>query len=130
MANKMAAKKKPQGAKSPKDAAEDVKSFSGELPKKTVIVGLQKTIGKLMSDSASIRGQIGSEIKNAEADHNVHRGALREVLKMAKMDPEKRADYIRHRDSYALQLGLGVSTDLFQEDESPADKATFGGRNV
>lgn len=109
-----------RNAATPREIAEEVKEFGGELPKAADIKALAKDLATMNADMASIRGKIGSTIKNAETDQNVHRGALREVLKMHKMDPQKREDYQRHVAHYALVLGIGYQPDLFKDQ--PAAK--------
>lgn len=129
---------KPKGQRKKTDAAavndDEVQTFGGDLPKAATVKSISKELSKLGSDMASLRGQMGSAIKDAEKDHNVHRGALREALKQLKMDPEKRADYQRHVGHYVLALGIARQDDLFEADKapaaSPAEAATFGGREA
>lgn len=119
-------KKPPKGAAAPKDDDEN-EVTTGSLPSGDFVKKHLKSVSKLKSDARSIAGQIGAEVKNAEADENVHRGAFAWALKLAGMDEEKRAEHLRHFDSYRLQLGFGRQDDLFN-DPSPADAATFAGR--
>ena len=121
MAGSLSRPKKGNG-KDPAAAADEVQSFSGELPKPKVVKELSSELATLASSMASIRGQIGSSIKNAEADHNIHRGALREALKQFKMDPQKREEYQRHVQHYVTALGIGYQSDLFKDAAPAADK--------
>lgn len=98
------------------------------LPSGDIIKALADTCREIDTKMATLRGQKGSEIKEAESAHNVHRGAMRDVLKLYKMAPEARDEYLRHRESYELQLGLGRQANLF--DGSPAETATFAGRDA
>lgn len=73
----------------------------------------------LKTKARTIAGEIGAAVKAAEADKNVHRGAAAWALKLANMDDETRDEFLRHFDSYRLQLGFGRQSDLFN-DPAPA----------
>ena len=62
------------------------------------------------------------EVKSAENDHNVHRGAAALALKLYRMDSDKRDEMLRHFDSYRLQLGFGRQDDLFNDPAAIADE--------
>ncbi len=109
------------------DGEEDGAGVS-EMPSGDVVKTLALSCAELDQKMAKLRGEKGAAIKNAEADHNVHRGALREALKQYKMEPQAREEYQRHVESYVLQLGIARQANLF--DEAPAEAATFAGRDV
>ncbi len=99
----------------PRGAA-DVDEFDlGALPSGDDIKAHIASLSVLNAKSAEIRGKIGAEVKAAENDKNIHRGAASLSLKLARMDGEKRDEFLRHFDSYRLQLGMGRQDDLFND---------------
>jgi hypothetical protein len=75
-----------------------------------------KSLSALKAKVATITGEIGAEVKYAESEKNIHRGAAAFVLKLSRMDEEKRDEFLRHFDSYRLQMGMGRQADLFNDD--------------
>jgi hypothetical protein len=98
-----------------------------ELPDGDFIKSHIRSLQALKTKARSIAGEIGAAVKAAESDKNVHRGAAAFALKLANMDEETRDEFLRHFDSYRLQLGFGRQDDLFN-DPSPVETATFAGR--
>lgn len=124
-----ATKRAASNARTTADVADDVEEFGGTLPSGDAIKKHVQSINALTAKSAEVRGQIGAAVKAGESDHNIHRGAASLCMKLVRMDESKRDEFLRHFDSYRLQLGMGRQTDLFN-DESPAERATFGGRQA
>lgn len=108
---------------------EDGHADDGALPDGEFIKQHIASLSALRAEVSTITGKIGAEVKAAENDHNVHRGAAALALKLWRMDAEKRDEMLRHFDSYRLQLGFGRQDDLFN-DPTPAEAATFAGRDV
>ena len=127
----MAKLEKPQSARrKPADAADEVETFTGEVPKASVVKAVAEKYGTLKAQMDTKRGEIGALIKAAEEEKNIHRGAFRKACAYAKMDQAKFEDEWRHLTSYLLAMGKIPQGDLFKDagDESPAEKATFAGR--
>ena len=114
-------------ARAAAEVAEDVTEYGGTLPTGDAVKKHVAAINTLNSKSAEIRGLIGAAVKAGESDHNIHRGAASFMMKLARMDASKRDEFLRHFDSYRLQLGYGRQADMFN-DTSPAERATFDGR--
>lgn len=79
-----------------------------------------KSLSGLKAKVAEITGQIGAEVKRAEEAKNIHRGAAGFVLKLSRMDEEKRDEFLRHFDSYRLQMGFGRQDSLFNDPQAEA----------
>ncbi|HRE44068.1 MAG TPA: hypothetical protein PKY87_08865 [Terricaulis sp.] len=125
MAPRMTSKPKNQrGGKSAaaNDDTHDDDLDADALPTGDAIKAHLKSLSGLKAKVSEITGQIGAEVKRAESDLNIHRGAAAFVLKLHRMDEEKRDEFLRHFDSYRLQMGFGRQDDLFNDPtpESPA----------
>lgn len=81
----------------------------------------------LKSKAASIRGDIGAAVKNAEEDYGIHRGASALWIKLEGMADEQRDAFLKAFDDMRIALGRAHQTDLFAGG-SPAEAATFAGR--
>lgn len=135
MAPRMTTKPKAQRGKgkaaAAHDDADDDIGVIDALPSGDDIKAHIRSLSGLKAKVSEITGQIGAEVKRAENDLNIHRGAAAFVLKLSRMDEEKRDEFLRHFDSYRLQMGFGRQDDLFNDPQaSPAEVATFGGREV
>ncbi len=75
----------------------------------------------MKSDMDSARGEMGSLLKNAEDQHQLHRKAFKDVQKLEKMDAAKRADYLRAFNAYLKYLGLDAQPDMFDEAAKEAE---------
>jgi len=98
------------------DDFEDDALDADALPTGEDIKAHIKSLSGLKAKVSEITGQIGAEVKRAENDKNIHRGAAAFVLKLSRMDEEKRDEFLRHFDSYRLQMGMGRQSDLFNDD--------------
>lgn len=118
MAKRMNGVSKPKAGKAAAagDDFEDDGPDAGALPTGEDIKAHIASLSGLKSKVSEITGQIGAEVKRAESELNIHRGAAAFVLKLNRMDEEKRDEFLRHFDSYRLQLGLGRQADLFNDD--------------
>ncbi len=119
---------KPKGQRGGKNAAanDDTHEEDGDLdalPTGDDIKAHIKSLSGLKAKVSEITGQIGAEVKRAESDLNIHRGAASLILKLHRMDEEKRDEYLRHFDSYRLQMGMGRQSDLFNDDAPSASPA-------
>ncbi len=85
-------------------------------------------VGALKSKAASIRGEIGAAVKNAEEDHGIHRGAAALMIKLHNMNEEARNNFFKAFDDMRTALGYATQTDLF--NGTPAEAATFAGRGA
>lgn len=98
-------------------AGDDEQEFDPDaLPTGEDIKAHIKSLSGLKAKVSEITGQIGAEVKRAESDLNIHRGAAALTLKLHRMDEEKRDEFLRHFDSYRLQLGMGRQSELFNDD--------------
>lgn len=86
-------------------------------------------VGALKSKAASIRGDIGAAVKNAEEDYGIHRGASALWIKLHNMNEEARTAYLKAFDDMRTALGHATQTDLF-DAKTPAEAATFAGRGA
>lgn len=89
---------------------------AGELPDSSTVLDLLKDEGSISSKLARLRGEIGALVKNAETDHNVHRGAFKMTAKLKKMDASARAEFLRHFDHYRDAAELDEQADLFDAE--------------
>lgn len=110
--------------KSGDKAAEDQANDPGRMPTKAAVTKLGNSVGLLNQKAAKIRGEIGSLIKTAEADDNIHRGAFKAAMKERGMEPDERANYQRHLAKYRQQLGIELQGDLLKD--APREKSTGG----
>lgn len=102
----------------------DRQNDAGELPDADTLLGLMKDAGTIGGKLASLRGDIGALVKNAEEDHNIHRGAFKLVCKLERMDPTKRAEFLRHLDHYRHIADLDDQPDLLLSgDDGDAEGA-------
>lgn len=85
-------------------------------------------VGSLKSKGAAIRGQIGAAVKAAEEDYGIHRGAASLWIKLKNMNDEARVAFLKAFDDMRTALGYATQEDLFSGKNSPADRATFAGR--
>lgn len=87
------------------------------LPGSEVLAKLLKVLSEHGSTLAEVRGHIGAAIKDAEETNNVHRGVIKLIAKLEKMDDTKRAEWFRHFDHYADERGLRDQSqpDLFDD---------------
>ena len=84
---------------------------------------LKQTVAKIeaaKSDMDSARSAVGNIYSLAQKDDNIHTGALKHCLKLKKMSPNKRADYLRAVQTYIGILGLDAQGEL---DLPPAQAA-------
>lgn len=119
---KPAAKRKGKAAAAHDDFEDDALDADA-LPTGDDIKAHIKSLSGLKAKIATLTGEIGAEVKRAESDKNIHRGAAAFVLKLSRMDEETRDEFLRHLDSYRLQMGYGRQADLFNDgapDSAPA----------
>lgn len=50
---------------------------------------------KTKREMAGLAGEYGQAVKDAAEKHSLHKGAFGHVLKLTRMEPEKREDYLR-----------------------------------
>jgi uncharacterized protein (UPF0335 family) len=85
---------------------------------------LSKILAKLsaaQSELAELRGALGADIKSAEEDHGVHRGVIKLVAKLEKMDETKRAEWFAHFDHYSENRDLRNQKQPNLFDDVPAE---------
>lgn len=66
----------------------------------------------------SIAGELGERVKNAVENGHLHRGAFRLMLRLYKMDEEKRGDFMR---SIGLYMQICHEEGLFGDPEHAGD---------
>lgn len=103
------------------DTHESVSAFDDEK-----FVEHVKSIRALKTKAASIRGEIGAAVKNAEEDYGIHRGAAAMWIKIDAMEEEARNAFLKAWDDMRTALGYAHQGELF----TPAEKATFSGRGA
>ncbi|ACL58479.1 hypothetical protein [Methylobacterium nodulans] len=72
----------------------------------------------LKSDMDESRGELGALIKDAEETHGINRKAFKLALQCNRMEPDKRADFIRSFRDYCNKLGFNAQLDMFEDDET------------
>jgi hypothetical protein len=103
--------------------------MSGEterLINKKQFGALIKAADQAKTKVSSINGEIGERIKAAADNANLHPAAFKMILKLYRMDPEKRDAFLRNFDAYrdlASELNLfeeyvGDLADMAQRDEA------------
>lgn len=94
------------------DKAATVKPVDGETLGK--LIESQKTASERM---ASIRGVAANEIKQAEKEKGLHRGAFKQILALEKMTVENRNAFLASFDSMRLERGYATQGNLFGDVE-------------
>ena len=89
-------------------AKEDVAEQAA--PKKLVLSLIKKS-NETKLRMQSIAGELGQEVKDAVETKNLHAGALKLVAKLARMDSEKRDDFLR---AYHLYWKYAMEAKLFE----------------
>lgn len=87
----------------------------GELPSAEEVHKTFKDFSLLQEDQRSALGEIGSLIKTASNQNNIHPKAFKEYAKIRKMDASKRSEYLVHLFHYLGCSNLGPHPDLFQD---------------
>jgi hypothetical protein len=73
---------------------------------------LIKAADQAKTKVASVNGEIGERIKHAVDNANLHPGAFKLILKLYRMDEEKRDAFLRSFDAYRDMAG---ELNLFEE---------------
>lgn len=87
-------------------------------------------VSALKSKGAEIRGKIGAAVKNAEEDYGIHRGAAALWIKLKNMNEEARTSFLKAFDDMRTALGYASQGELFNGDNTPAERSTFAGRDL
>ena len=107
MTKKPKAGRKPRAKRDPE--AETTTTAVADNPKMISPNKLKKLLTharKAHQDGRSIAGELGSAIKTAADNDNLHKKAFASVRSADRMEPEALADYFAHRDYYEETLGL------------------------
>jgi hypothetical protein len=106
MVKKQKAERKPRAKKA---EAETTTTAVADNPKMISPNKLKKLLTharKAHQDGRSIAGELGSAIKTAADNDNLHKKAFASVQSADRMEPEALADYFAHRDFYEEVTGL------------------------
>jgi hypothetical protein len=79
---------------------------------------LIKAADQAKTKVASVNGEIGERIKHAVDNANLHPGAFKLILKLYRMDEEKRDAFLRSFDAYRDMAG---ELNLFEEHVGDID---------
>jgi hypothetical protein len=79
---------------------------------------LIKAADQAKTKVSSINGEIGERIKAAAENANLHPAAFEMILKLYRMDPEKRDGFLRSFDAYR---DLASELNLFEEHVGDID---------
>jgi hypothetical protein len=79
---------------------------------------LIKAADQAKTKVASVNGEIGERIKHAVENANLHSGAFKSILKLYRMDQEKRDTFLRAFDAYRDIAG---ELNLFEEHVGDID---------
>lgn len=97
--------------------AKNVKDEKDEtrMPTREDLFDLKRKVAKQAETLESARGEIGSLLKNADNDKNIHRGAFKLAVKLLNMTDEKRDAFLSHLDYYRDQMGIdeGRTQNMF-----------------
>jgi hypothetical protein len=88
------------------------------LINKTQFGALIKAADQAKTKVSSINGEIGERIKAAAENANLHPAAFKMILKLYRMDPEKRDAFLRSFDAYR---DLATELNLFDEHVGDID---------
>ncbi|MDJ0449221.1 hypothetical protein [Methylocystis sp. JR02] len=89
-----------------------------KLVNKKQFGALIKAADQAKTKVSSINGEIGERIKNAADNANLHPAAFKMILKLYRMDPEKRDAFLRNFDAYR---DLASELNLFEEHAGDID---------
>ena len=79
---------------------------------------LVKAADQAKTKVQSINGEIGERIKQAVENGNLHAGAFKSIVKLYRMDPEKRDGFLRAFDAYR---DMASEMNLFEEHVGDLD---------
>lgn len=98
------------------DAGGDAETVDkNRLPEADVLKEHLRTMNASKAEMDEIRGDMGAMVKNAENDHNIHRGAFKQAMKLKNMDETKRAEFLAHLDHYREVFDLDAQQDMFRD---------------
>ncbi|WP_018407907.1 hypothetical protein [Methylocystis rosea] len=93
-------------------------SETEKLVNKKQFGALIKAADQAKTKVASVNGEIGERIKHAVENGNLHAGAFKAILKLYRMDSEKRDAWLRSFDAYRDMAG---ELNLFEEHVGDLD---------
>ncbi len=107
------------------------KGQAGNATNKKQFLALLKEVDLKKDKSASVAGEIGERIKHAVENAHLNRAAFGMIMRLYRMDEEKREDFIRSFDLYreyceeAKLFGEEHTGDFFDDKETDdtGDKA-------
>ncbi len=92
------------------------------MPTAEQLQKLMQNYSAKMAQMATLRGDIGAMLKQAQHDFNVNLPAFKSQAKLMKMDETKRAEIATHEAFYAPIFGTDKQPDMFSDD-TPGVKA-------
>lgn len=102
----MAKPKKPDAEKSAKAKDEENEVTEIHLPTKEDVTKVVKKINTLKAKGATIQGDIGTLIQQAEDKMNIHRAAAKKTAAYVRMDQVKREEELAHLLKYLEYEGI------------------------
>jgi hypothetical protein len=84
------------------------------------LVGLVREVSLKKTRQQSIAGEIGQRVKEAAENGHLHRGAFSLLLKLHRMDEQKRDDFIR---AFGLYLDIAEDKNLWDDGAHVGDLA-------
>jgi hypothetical protein len=99
------------------------------MPTAEQLQKLMQNYSAKMAQMATLRGDIGAMLKQAQHDFNVNLPAFKSQAKLMKMDETKRAEIATHEAFYAPIFGTDKQPDMFSDD-TPGVKAAEPGKGA
>lgn len=99
---------------------------AGSLPTAEHLKKVMTQYRAKMGQMATLRGEIGAMLKQAQHDFNINLPAFKRAAKQIEMDETKRADIRRHAVHYDQVFALDQQPDMFGDDPPAKTETTFG----
>lgn len=109
--------------------AKRTETSTDKIIDKEIFRSLMQEVSADKGTISTLSGHIGSRIKLAADNNNLHRAAFALMVRLKKMDDTKRQDFLRHVDLYAdmcTELGFfgAVTKDMFEDTSEETEAET------
>lgn len=91
--------------------ASQIEGVIAHLEGENSILGMVRQIEHAESNRAEAAAVV-TEIYTDVRDRGIHDGALRAIVKLRKMKPGQRAEWLRHFDAYRAEVGLDDQAEM------------------
>ena len=99
----------------------DKKGQPTKMPSKDDLFKHKKRFEAIKSEMDELRGDMGSLVKNADNDSNIHKKAFKLVMQALRMSDDKRSAFLAHFDKYREDFELDSQMDLPLGDVAAAN---------